>query len=105
MNSNRDFAAFARELARAARGETLARFGRDYRVDDKSSGGRFDPVTEADRGAESVMRRLIEERFPDHGIVGEEFGARSVSGPYCWSLDPIDGTRSYVCGLPTWVTL
>lgn len=100
-----DFTAFARELAGAARRETLARFAQDYRVEDKGSGGQFDPVTEADRAAESVMRELIEANFPDHGITGEEFEKRQGGGRYCWSLDPIDGTRSYICGLPTWVTL
>ena len=88
MNSSGDFADFARELARAARAETLSRFGRTHDVDNKANGGSFDPVTEADRAAEAVMRRLIEVRFPEHGIVGEEFGERRASGPYCWSLDP-----------------
>ena len=100
-----DFASFARTLARAARKETLTRFGSDLRVENKCVDGPFDPVTDADRSAETAMRRLIEDRFPDHGIRGEEYGDRSSSGPYVWSLDPIDGTRSYVCGLPTWVTL
>ena len=100
-----DFTAFARELAEAARRETLARFARDCAVEDKGSGGQFDPVTEADRAAESAMRELIEAKFPEHGITGEEFEERRTHDRYCWSLDPIDGTRSYICGLPTWVTL
>ena len=100
-----DFTAFARELAGAARHETLACFARDCRVEDKGSSGHFDPVTDADRAAESAMRALIEATFPDHGITGEEFEERHGGGRYCWSLDPIDGTRSYICGLPTWVTL
>jgi myo-inositol-1(or 4)-monophosphatase len=68
-------------------------------------GATFDPVTEADRAAEQAMRAMIEQRFPDHGITGEEFGTRQGASPYCWSLDPIDGTRSFMCGLPTWTTL
>jgi histidinol phosphatase-like enzyme (inositol monophosphatase family) len=100
-----DFTTFARELAGAARRETLARFARDCRVEDKGSGGHFDPVTEADRAAESVMREIIEQNFPEHGITGEEFQERRGNDGHCWSLDPIDGTRSYICGLPTWVTL
>ena len=100
-----DFASFARTLARAARKETLPRFGRDLKVDNKCHDGAFDPVTDADRGAEAAMRQLIQDRFPEHGIRGEEFGDRPANGPFEWSLDPVDGTRSYVCGLPTWVTL
>lgn len=96
---------FARALADAARGETLARWSQGIAADDKNGGGAFDPVTEADREAERVMRGMIEARFPDHGIAGEEFPERRANGPYCWSLDPIDGTRSFICGMPTWVTL
>lgn len=100
-----DFSAFARQLAGAARSETLARFNRDCRVENKGGGGHFDPVTDADRSAESAMRELIQAKYPDHGIAGEEFEEHQGRGRYCWSLDPIDGTRSYICGLPTWVTL
>jgi myo-inositol-1(or 4)-monophosphatase len=52
-----------------------------------------------------AIRRLIETRFPDHGIVGEEYPERPAAGRWSWSLDPIDGTRAYVCGLPSWTTL
>lgn len=68
-------------------------------------GEEFDPVTEADRQAELAMRRLIEAEFPEHGVSGEEFPDRPSQGPFCWSLDPVDGTRSFICGLPSWVTL
>jgi histidinol phosphatase-like enzyme (inositol monophosphatase family) len=100
-----EFAAFARELALAARRETLARFTRDCRVENKGTDGQFDPVTDADRAAEAAMRALIEQRFPEHGIRGEEFDEHVATSSYSWSLDPIDGTRSFMCGLPTWVTL
>ena len=96
---------FALKLADAARGETLERWVRGCAAENKGSGSEFDPVTEADREAERVMRVLIEESYPDHGIAGEEFPDRPANGPYCWSLDPVDGTRSFTCGLPTWVTL
>jgi myo-inositol-1(or 4)-monophosphatase len=62
-------------------------------------------LTEADREAERVMREMIEARFPEHGISGEEFPDKSTEGPFVWSLDPIDGTRSFICGMPSWVTL
>ena len=99
------FKSFAQELADAARGETLRPWALGIAADDKSGGAAFDPVTEADREAERAMRELIEVRFPDHGIAGEEFADKEAAGPYLWSLDPIDGTRSFICGMPTWVTL
>jgi len=100
-----DFAAFARSLAAAARSETLPGCrDRWDRAENKLPGG-FDPVTESDRNSERAMRRLIEARFPDHGIAGEEFADRPAAGRWSWSLDPIDGTRAYICGLPSWTTL
>jgi myo-inositol-1(or 4)-monophosphatase len=92
-------------LADAARRETLPRWAAGVVADNKSGGPDFDPVTDADREAERVMRAMIEAGFPDHGIAGEEFPDREAHGPYCWSLDPVDGTRSFTCGLPSWVTL
>lgn len=97
--------AFAESLAEAARRETLPRFEAGCAADDKGGAAGFDPVTEADREAERVMRALIEAHHPDHGISGEEFGDKPASGPFSWSLDPVDGTRAFVCGMPTWVTL
>ncbi|HEX8225112.1 MAG TPA: inositol monophosphatase family protein [Allosphingosinicella sp.] len=99
------FAAFARSLARAARRETLPGCAADLAgVQNKLADG-FDPVTENDRNSERAMRRLIEDRFPDHGIKGEELPDRPAGSRWSWSLDPIDGTRAYVCGLPSWTTL
>ena len=65
----------------------------------------FDPVTEADRAAERVMRAAIEKDFPDHGIWGEEYGMVRAEAGMRWSLDPVDGTRALVCGLPSWAVL
>jgi histidinol phosphatase-like enzyme (inositol monophosphatase family) len=96
--------AFAEKLAAAARRETLGRWASNYVVEDKGHGA-FDPVTEADRQAERAMRALIRERFPDHGVSGEEWADEPGSSRWSWSLDPIDGTRSFMCGLPTWTTL
>ena len=100
-----DFLAFGRQLVEVARRETLTPAGGATGVEDKNPGGSFDPVTDGDRRAERAMRELIVEAFPDHGIAGEEFEKRGGSSAYAWSLDPIDGTRSYVSGLPTWTTL
>jgi myo-inositol-1(or 4)-monophosphatase len=100
-----DFAAFVERLADVA-GETILPFFRtQIGAEDKSRGGMFDPVTEADRAAESAMRRLIGDYFPSHGIIGEEFGAHQDGAEYIWVLDPIDGTKSFISGMPMWGTL
>lgn len=100
-----DFERFVEELAEVS-GEAIMPFFRTaLAADNKAHGGAFDPVTEADRGAELAMRRLIERTFPSHGIIGEEFGARNADAEYVWVLDPIDGTKSFICGFPTWGTL
>ncbi len=100
-----DFAAFVDELA-AVSGETIRPFFRTaLGVENKSPAGGFDPVTAADRAAEAAMRALINRTFPEHGIVGEEFGAERPEAEYVWVLDPIDGTKSFICGMPAWGTL
>ena len=65
----------------------------------------YDPVTEADRAAERALRSAIETAFPEHGICGEEYGAIRADAAVQWSLDPVDGTRALVCGLPSWAVL
>jgi histidinol phosphatase-like enzyme (inositol monophosphatase family) len=72
---------------------------------DKGPDGFFDPVTEADKGAEAVIRRLVSERFPEHGFIGEEYGEERADAEFVWVLDPIDGTRAFIAGLPVWTTL
>lgn len=71
----------------------------------KAKSDSYDPVTLADWAAEKAMRKLIEEQFPEHGIWGEEFGWTREGQSVWWSLDPIDGTRAFVCGLPSWAIL
>jgi myo-inositol-1(or 4)-monophosphatase len=100
-----DFAAFVDDLATVS-GETILPFFRtSLSVEDKSRGGSFDPVTAADRAAEAAMRTLIRRSFPDHGIVGEEYGSERADAEYVWVLDPIDGTKSFIAGMPMWGTL
>jgi len=100
-----DFQAFVGELA-AVSGDAIRPFFRTaLGVEDKSRGGAFDPVTAADRAAEQAMRMLIRQRFPAHGIVGEEFGAERGDAEYVWILDPIDGTKAFISGMPAWGTL
>jgi myo-inositol-1(or 4)-monophosphatase len=96
--------AFADTLADAARTAILPFFRAPHRVDNKSD-KIFDPVTEADRAGETRMRQLIEAGFPDHAIYGEEYGKKDAASGYQWILDPIDGTRAFVAGLPTWGVL
>ncbi|MBO0903669.1 histidinol-phosphatase [Jiella sonneratiae] len=97
-------ATFLLELADAADRETLPRFRAGGGIDNKLSGGAFDPVTEADRAAEAAIRQIIAARFPDDAIVGEEFGTQG-DGERRWIIDPIDGTRAFISGVPVWGTL
>jgi myo-inositol-1(or 4)-monophosphatase len=100
-----DLAAFIDELATIS-GEAITPFFRTFlSVEDKSCGGAFDPVTAADRAAEHAMRTLIREKFPAHGIIGEEFGPERADAEFVWLLDPIDGTKSFISGMPAWGTL
>jgi histidinol phosphatase-like enzyme (inositol monophosphatase family) len=86
-----------------AAGEVALRWFRTtIDVGDKGSAGRYDPVTEADRGIETLLRERLRERFGDHEIVGEEFGTSGAPGRYRWLIDPIDGTRAFVTGSPLW---
>ena len=96
-----DFAAFVERLAQVS-GEVILPFFRStIGAEDKSRGGVFDPVTEADRAAEGSMRRLIGQTFPAHGVIGEEYGLDRPDAEYVWVLDPIDGTKSFISGMPT----
>jgi len=95
---------FFNRLAEAAKAETLPRFRSGLDVTNKLSSG-FDPVTEGDRAAEVAIRALIEEHFPDHGILGEEHGNVGLDREYVWVIDPIDGTRAFISGVPVWGTL
>jgi myo-inositol-1(or 4)-monophosphatase len=100
-----DFAVFVDRLAQVSGEVILPFFRSSIGAEDKSRGGVFDPVTEADRGAEAAMRRLISQTFPAHGVIGEEYGQDRPDAEYVWVLDPIDGTKSFISGLPTWGTL
>ena len=100
-----DFSSFVNELATLSGQAILPFFRSSIAAEDKSRGGVFDPVTEADRAGEAAMRQLIKRSFPTHGIIGEEFGAEQEDAEYVWMLDPIDGTRAFIAGLPTWGTL
>lgn len=100
-----DLAAFFDALAAASAAAILPHFRSPLAVEDKHLRGVYDPVTVADRAGEAAMRQLIAERFPDHGILGEEYGSAHTDAADVWVLDPIDGTRAFISGLPTWGTL
>jgi len=96
----------AHALADAARGPALAHFRTAVAADDKGlKGDRYDPVTVADRAAERAMRDILAQRRPDDAILGEEYGHAPGTSGLTWVLDPIDGTRGYISGTPTWGVL
>jgi len=97
--------AFLVELNRASAAAILPLFRADHGLEDKGGAKGFDPVTDADRGAEQVIRQLIGERFPGHGVIGEEYGEDRPDSEFVWVLDPVDGTRAFIAGLPLWTTL
>jgi histidinol phosphatase-like enzyme (inositol monophosphatase family) len=96
--------AFLVELNRAAAGAIAPLFRGDHGLINKFEVG-FDPVTEADKGAERAIRALIAQRYPQHGIIGEEYGEDRPDAEFVWVLDPVDGTRAFISGLPLWTTL
>ncbi len=100
-----EYETFAVELAREAARVTLPFFRGEYAQENKAGPGDFDPVTEADKAAEAAIRRLIAGRYPDHGVIGEEYGEDRPEADHVWILDPIDGTRAFIAGLPLWTTL
>jgi myo-inositol-1(or 4)-monophosphatase len=100
-----ELATFALHLADAAAKVTLPHFRSGLSVDNKRGEFTFDPVTAADRDAEEAIRSLIKSRYPAHGIHGEEHGRETGTSPLTWVIDPIDGTRSFITGVPLWGTL
>jgi inositol-phosphate phosphatase/L-galactose 1-phosphate phosphatase/histidinol-phosphatase len=96
------FLALAGDLADAAGAAIRPFFRQPIAVDDKAD---LSPVTIADRTAEAAMRRLIAARFPEHGIIGEEYGREREDAEFVWVLDPIDGTKSFISGVPLFGTL
>lgn len=94
----------AMQMADAARAASLPYFRTPLVIENKLDGG-FDPVTAADRAAEKAMRDILELHRPDDGICGEEFGIKPSKSGREWVLDPVDGTRAFIAGLPTWTVL
>lgn len=104
MQKKHIYADFLNQLADAASKEIMLHFRSAHHVENKVASG-FDPVTIADRAGETAIRRLINSHYPEHGILGEEHGSEKLDAEHVWVLDPIDGTRAFITGLPTWGTL
>ena len=81
------------------------KLNKPFKVSNKQKGKGYDPVTNADRAFELFISREIKKKFPDHQIIGEEFGHKKTRSDFSWVIDPIDGTRSFVIGNPTWSNL
>lgn len=99
-----DIEATLQAAAAAASAHTLTHFRQPLAVENKRAES-FDPVTVADREAEKAIRAVIAARFPEHGLIGEEHPNERTQSRFAWIMDPIDGTRSYICGVPLWGTL
>jgi len=97
--------AFAHELADISGPTILPYFRRPIPVNNKAGNGCFDPVTAADRTTERRIAKAIAARWPEHGLIGEEYGAVNAQARYRWVVDPIDGTRAFIMGSPLWGTL
>jgi histidinol phosphatase-like enzyme (inositol monophosphatase family) len=97
--------AFLITLNKASSEAILPLFRAEHGLENKGGPRGFDPVTQADRNAERVIRSLIAQHFPDHGVIGEEYGEDRPDADFVWVVDPIDGTRAFIAGLPVWTTL
>ena len=96
---------FLNSLAKDLTRYYYKQLNKPFKVINKSRGKNFDPVTKADRAFEKFIRSKIKKKFPTHEIIGEEFGQKKTKSDFTWVIDPIDGTRSFIVGNPTWSNL
>ena len=99
------YANFLNKLAKELTSYYFLKLNKTFKVANKLKGKGYDPVTSSDKAFEKFIRSKINKRFPDHQIVGEEFGHKKSISDFTWVIDPIDGTRSFVIGNPTWSNL
>ena len=99
------FANFLNRLAKDMTKFYYLKLNKPFKVINKSKGKDYDPVTKADRAFEKFIRSKIKKKFPAHEIIGEEYGHKKTKSDFTWVIDPIDGTRSFVIGNPTWSNL
>ena len=106
--SKKEFRYYANFLSRLAKDMTrfyYLKLNKPFKVINKSKSKGYDPVTKADRAFEKFIRSKIKKKFPTHEIIGEEFGQKKTKSDFTWVIDPIDGTRSFIVGNPTWSNL
>ena len=99
------FSSFLNSLAKDLTRLYYKKLNKPFKVNNKLKGKGYDPVTSADKAFEKFIRAKIQKKFPNHQIIGEEFGHKKVKSDFAWIIDPIDGTRSFVIGNPTWSNL
>ena len=105
FNTYKIYCDFLNKLAREMTKYYYKKLDKPFKVINKSKKKGYDPVTLADRAFEKFIRSKIKKRFPNHQVIGEEFGLTKTKSDYTWVLDPIDGTRSFIIGNPTWSNL
>ena len=103
--NNNEFPRFLNQLANDLSKFYFNKLSKKFKVQNKIKGKGYDPVTTADRAFEKFIRFKINKKFPDHEIIGEEYGYKKSKSDFSWVIDPIDGTRSFVIGSPTWSNL
>ena len=96
---------FLNNLAKELTRFYTSKLSKSFKVTNKLKGRGYDPVTSSDKAFERFIRSKITKKFPNHQIIGEEFGKKKSDSNYSWVIDPIDGTRSYVIGNPSWSNL
>ena len=99
------FSSFLSQLAKDLTKFYYAKLDKPFKITNKMKGKGYDPVTTSDKAFEKFIRSKISKRFPDHQIIGEEYGHKNTKSEFSWVIDPIDGTRSYVVGNPSWSNL
>ena len=99
------YSKFIESLAKKLTKFYYSKLNKSFKVSNKLKGRGYDPVTSADKAFEKFIRKEIKKKFPNHQVIGEEFGHKKSKSEFSWIIDPIDGTRSFVIGNPTWSNL
>ena len=99
------YASFLNRLAKDLTKFYYAKLDKPFKITNKMKGKGYDPVTTSDKAFEKFIRSKISKKFPNHQIIGEEYGHKNTKSEFSWVIDPIDGTRSYVVGNPSWSNL
>jgi len=105
LKQSRLYASFLNNLAKELTKFYYSKLNKSFKVSNKLKGKGYDPVTTSDKAFEKFIRSKIAKKFPSHQVIGEEFGYKKSSSDFTWVIDPIDGTRSFVIGNPTWSNL